>query len=137
MIEEECRSGLRLDNIYFSHIECTRKQIIEKTTLSVNYQVNCNVDNNVSIVEIKTDIVAQNEGIHLILITNGQFTLVDDDNEYSDETKQDMLRLSTVSVMMPYIRSQVSLITTQPDLTPIILQPVDVTRLMAQQQEQN
>ena len=32
--------------------------------------------------------------------------------------------------MMPFIRSQVSLLTTQPGLTPILLQPIDVNALV-------
>jgi len=133
MMEKECRSGLRLDYLYFKDIKCSRKSRIEKTELNINYKINQQVKNDVAKVEIVTEIVAQDNSINVQVTTFGQFTLVDGNNEYDENTKKDMLRLSTVAIMMPYIRSQVSIITTQPDLTPILLQPVDVTLLMAQQ----
>lgn len=135
MLEEDCKSGLRLDYLYFSEINCSRQQLIKKAKLNVNYDVDRKINGNEAIVKIVTNIKSHNDEISLSLTTIGKFTLIDLENVYDDSIKKEMLNLNTVAIIMPYIRSQVSIITTQPDLTPILLQPVDVTLLMAQQTE--
>lgn len=135
MLEEDCKSGLRLDYLYFSEINCSRQQLIKKAKLNVNYDVDRKINGNEAIVKIVTNIKSHNDEISLSLTTIGKFTLIDLENVYDDSIKKEMLNLNTVAIIMPYIRSQVSIITTQPDLTPILLQPVDVTLLMAQQAE--
>ena len=135
MLEEDCKSGLRLDYLYFSEINCSRQQLIKKAKLNVNYDVDRKINGNEAIVKIVTNIKSHNDEISLSLTTIGKFTLIDLENVYDDSIKKEMLNLNTVAIIMPYIRSQVSIITTQPDLTPIMLQPVDVTLLMAQKAE--
>lgn len=135
MLEEDCKSGLRLDYLYFSEIHCSRQQLIKKAELNVNYNVDHKINGNEAIVKIVTSIKSHSDEISLSLTTIGKFTLIDLENVYDDSIKKEMLNLNTVAIIMPYIRSQVSIITTQPDLTPIMLQPVDVTLLMAQKAE--
>lgn len=40
-----------------------------------------------------------------------------------------IVEMNTVAIMFPFIRSQVSLLTTQPGLTPIILPPINTAKL--------
>ena len=124
-----------MDYLYFTDIHCARKQKIDKTLLNVNYEVKQKIDGNEALVSIITDVKAQNDGITLSLTAIGKFTFVETENVQEESIKNDILKYSTVTIIMPYIRSQVSILTTQPDLTPILLQPVDVTLLMAQQAE--
>ena len=46
-----------------------------------------------------------------------------------DEFAKEILLKNTVAIMLPFIRSQVSLLTTQPGMKPIMLQPMDVNQL--------
>ena len=48
-----------------------------------------------------------------------------------------LLNYNTVAMMMPYIRSQITLLTSQPGLTPLILPVVDVNKLVNSQAAAN
>ncbi len=47
--------------------------------------------------------------------------------EYEAETyemEENIVKTNTVAIMFPFIRSQVTLLTTQPGMTPIVLPPI-------------
>lgn len=135
MNEQDCKSTLQLDYLYFPEMNLQRLKTIGQTVLDVNYGVQHTIENYVANVEITTIIKAKNDSINLTLKAVGHFTLSEEAKDFDTKTKEEILRYSTVTIMMPYIRSQVSIITTQPDMTPIMLQPIDITRLMAQKEE--
>ncbi|MCI8459445.1 MAG: hypothetical protein HFE46_07260 [Clostridia bacterium] len=130
MNEKECKSVLNLDYLYFSEMQFIRTKDIGQTTLDINYEIKHEIADDVANVKIETTINSQNESLKLKLVTTAQFSLIDEANQYDAKAKEDILRYNTVAIIMPYIRSQVSIITTQPDMNPIMLQPIDVTRLM-------
>lgn len=46
------------------------------------------------------------------------------------EQFQTLLHYNTVAMMMPYIRSQITLLTAQPGLAPLVMPPIDVNKLV-------
>lgn len=41
-----------------------------------------------------------------------------------------LLRYNTLAMMMPYVRSQITLLTSQPGISPLILPPIDIKKLI-------
>jgi cysteine sulfinate desulfinase/cysteine desulfurase-like protein len=44
------------------------------------------------------------------------------------EKEESIIKTNTVAIMFPFIRSQVTLLTTQPGMTPIVLPPINTTK---------
>ena len=53
---------------------------------------------------------------------------IDSDGIDLDEYNQ-LIKANTVAIIFPYIRSQISLITTQPGVTPIMIPPINFSSL--------
>ena len=135
MDEKECKSVLSLENLYFTDMKFCRSETIGKAVLNVHYHVRHEIDNDKAKVEIITTINSTGGAIDLSVKAVGNFSIADEAKILDAKSKEEILRLSTVTIMIPYIRSQVSIMTTQPDMNPIMLQPIDVVRLVSQQQE--
>lgn len=65
------------------------------------------------------------ESIHLSVTIVGLFLCEVTD----EETKQELLKYNTLSIMFPYIRSQISYISTQPDIPPITIPVVNIIQM--------
>ncbi len=59
----------------------------------------------------------------------GFFSFSGDQNA-NDELKNDLIRKNTVAIMMPYLRSQLSLLTAQPEVDCVILPPFNINKMM-------
>lgn len=131
----EIRSDLIMKDIYFSQIEFNQKKDLNKTgqiSLQITYSFNI-----VNIAEDEKEIVVgvqikDAEGrISVIMTANGIFEA---SKELPAEIDKEMLfRNNAVAIMFPFIRSQVALITAQPGLTPIMLQPINISKIWAEQ----
>lgn len=52
-----------------------------------------------------------------------------------EELRRTLINENAVAIIMPYIRSQVSLITVQPEVDCVVLPPFNIVGMMAEQQE--
>ena len=72
---------------------------------------------------INTRAVNEEENLKLYIQAVGFFKLNSED--MTEEISEQILKRNTVAIMFPFIRSQVSLLTTQPGLMPVMIQPID------------
>ena len=120
-----------MQDLFFSEFSFAQKRssAIKKisTNIAVSYATKVDDKNQVK-VQIDLTITDEGEELSLFLRAIGYFKLIleNEDNMLAEQ----ILKKNTVSIMLPYIRSQVSLLTTQPGLTPIMLQPIDVNELI-------
>ena len=99
-----------------------------KNTINVSYAKKPDDKYQVKI-QIDLSLADENDRFKLFLQTLGFFKLEKDEN-MSDELADEILKKNTVAIMFPFIRSQVSLLTTQPGMAPVLLQPIDVNALL-------
>ena len=125
---------LSLQDLRFSSVDY---KLINKPTevqkVQVRHKIVCFAKESFIRVEIYTNIFCENF-MTLKLQTTGSFKI----NESSINTKVDgenlrefVIKNNTVAIMFPYIRAQVTLLTSQPGLNSIVLQPMDITQLTA------
>lgn len=122
--------SLKMIDLYFSEINFKNNKIIGKTKLEINHKITQSFSEeniNCVTIEISTSILSDNGSIELFIKTIGIFELLDE--TLDDVTKDILFSRNTVAIMFPFIRSQVSLITTQPGLQPIMMQPINVNSL--------
>ena len=73
--------------------------------------------------------------MELNLETVAFFKLDNQGEKISEQTAEQILKKNTVAIMFPFIRSQVSILTTQPGMIPIVMPPININALVDDMQE--
>ncbi len=124
-------SELKMLDFYFSKYSCSFLKKTNLDNLKMSFVVNMyeheNDHRQVKIV-IDTRISAPDNGFVLDLQTIGSFKIETQSND--EQLISEILRKNTVAIMFPFIRSEVSLLTTQPGMKPVMLPLIDVNALV-------
>lgn len=56
--------------------------------------------------------------------------------DLSEDVKESILKINTTSIIFPYLRSQLSLLTTQPGIQPIILPPMNISAMLEEHSDE-
>lgn len=91
----------------------------ERETLDTSYRVSLSVK-----VEREEEFVAE---VHM-----SAFVEIDEGVEYKDE----LLSKNTVAILFPFIRSQMTLLTSQPDTIPVLLPAININALIEAKQKE-
>ena len=115
-------SNLRIKNVYFSELSFKRDETIgNKIELNNTFDVKYE---DISTNEEKVSIIYEgfsNESLFSIkAIINGVFELTNYE-DLDEETAKSLLKINTIAILFPYLRSQVVLLTSQLGLNPIQL----------------
>lgn len=132
-MNNNANSILRMEDIYFPNFNFRfNKENNKNIELDINYNINVeNTEDAKTKVTIETIITNKDDLLSLDIVCIGIFSLDDNyDNIFDEKMKEDILHLNTISIMFPYIRSQIALITTQPGLNTIQLPIIDVNKLL-------
>ena len=117
------KSDLRMNNLYFSSCSVERACIVENGECKADLQRNITkIAEHEYDVELK--LLVQKSDLSVSIVAKAHFEYEAD--EYGME--EDIVKTNTVAIMFPYIRSQVTLLTTQPGMTPIVLPPINTTK---------
>lgn len=69
-----------------------------------------------------------NPGFYILIRIVGDFEVCNCEDEMF---KNDLIKKNTVSIMFPYVRSELTLLTTHPGFSPIQLPPINVNKLIS------
>lgn len=120
----EIKSILTMENLYFSKCTIERGPSIQNGKLNVDLSKRIErIDEHKYNIELSLSI--NNEDLHLVVIANAHFLYGGED--YSKEDA--IVHTNTIAIMYPYVRSQVTLMTSQPGMTPIVLPPINTSKL--------
>lgn len=124
---ENLTSELKMDDLFFP--ECFIKREREIQSEKLNIDINRNV---VKVSEAEYDVTVKvtidkpSKDLEAIVVAKARFSI----DDISPQQAERMLCQNTVAIMFPFIRSQISLMTTQPGLTPVVLPPINTTKFI-------
>lgn len=127
---------LQMNELYFSKFDFVQNREDTNTDYEVSFHIQYaenKKDPSNFRVAISTSIKNKTGSLHFNLETIGIFTI--DNTAIDKDTSDYLLKVNTVAIMFPFIRSQVSLLTTQPGLSPIMLPPMNVSALIDSSKE--
>ena len=124
-IIKSSESVLKLKRIYFNELNFSREDV-EKSNIDVEVEKNQSTDNEY---EITLNLsIANSEEKYTV---NVSIVGVLEFSENADEvTKNIIIEKNTISILFPYVRSQVTLLTSQPDIKPMIIPPLNINNLI-------
>lgn len=132
MNDNQCK--IQMLDLYFSKYSFNherRKEDTEySTSFKIEYAINSGDDTKVK-VTIDTAITNSSETVKLDLQTVGVFQI--DKNNIDEETYEHLIKANTIAIIFPFIRSQISLLSTQPGMMPIIIPPININALISDQ----
>lgn len=130
MIEEKAKSILQLERMAFEEIQFNRNPAISLPTIEYEMRftrdVGTSEDGDHFMVRLTANLWSKTQGIlSLKIALTGYFFCSCEDTAL----KESLINYNSIAILFPYIRSQISLITAQPDLTPIVLPPVNIVAM--------
>ena len=136
MENEQFKSVLQLERLSFEEISYSRKTdvAISNIEYEMNFtrQISMSEDEKHFRVLLTANVWSKaNDAIKLKVTLVGYF-MCECDNP---DLKNQLIAYNTVSILFPYIRSQISLVTTQPDLPPVTLPPVNIVSLFQETEQ--
>lgn len=124
-------SVLKMHDLHFDSIEFKRIGVESDNPASVKFQVETSTETP-GITGIRLSaIVDKEDDYHLDVKLVAAFSF-ENDSGLSAQMRKDILDNNTVAVMFPYLRSQVSLMTTQPGIEPIIIPPMNIADMFGE-----
>lgn len=124
----ENESVLQLKNLYFEKITFERGETVPKKFVPQFAAEHRKLEGTTVEVKLKCRILGDDEPI-IELILVGVF-----DNKSSDpDTVEELNKMNTVSIMFPYLRSELSLLTAQPNFPVLNLPVMNINALLGAQ----
>lgn len=129
-ITEEHASVLQMEKIYFKKLKFDRKVEKEINTddMSFNISIKTNEQEGRFYLELGVNIQDKDKtDFEVDCVLLGIFNV---DLDVPPEIKETLLKKNTTAILFPYMRSQVTLLTSQPNMEPIIIPTINVNKLI-------
>ena len=121
---QKSESPLRMKNFHFSNIQISFSgERFEHTKMKIEIS-HANLDVNSARVSVTAD------SLHLVLSAEAVFSL-DGDGNILDSP---LIKQNTVAIMFPFIRSEITLLTSQPGMPPVVIPPLNINKLLSNTQ---
>ena len=126
---DSINSVLKLKAIVFDKIEFQRKGFKNNNnpSFTINVQIGRNREDDY---KVTLTINADKEDEYFLSISLSGFFNIEDDKNIDSSLKRDLINKNAVAILMPYLRSEVTLLTSQPEMDSIVLPPFNINKLM-------
>lgn len=117
---------LKLNNLVFDEISFKRIAVIQsKYDLEISFSVDIGINtSNSDIKKVSVKIIGNKKEEYIFEIqASGYFS-------YEGNVEDTIITQNAVAIVMPYIRSEVSLLTAQPGIEPVVIPPFNVVEMM-------
>ena len=118
-------SLLTLQKLVFDKIEFDRKGFKNKNELTFELQVQIGIGED-SVHRVTLVLKGEKkEEYNLIISLSGE-----KEDSVNDEMVQNLINKNAVAIMMPYLRSELTLLTAQPDTDSVVLPPFNINAML-------
>ena len=129
-MSKEVGSALCLDKLVFDKIEFKRTGMKNESEIEFNLGIAINKKQDEEIYKVTLSLNGNKEKEYTLeIILSGYF---DDNEKTDDKLKRAMINQNAVAIIMPYLRSQVSLVTAQPEVDCVVLPPFNIIKMMSE-----
>ena len=119
-------SVLKLNKIVFDKIEFNRLGF--KNDKELEFEIQSNISQRSETEIYKVTLVLKGKKPEEYTLSG--FFSVESENELTDALKNSLVVKNSVAIMMPYLRSQVSLVTAQPEVECVVLPAFNINKML-------
>lgn len=131
-MKKDINSVLSMDKLVFDKIDFERiglNKSLHEFSFSMQIMIGYSKKNDAYKVTLKMTGEKEDE-YNLNISLTGFFTFTAEEI-LEDQFKNDIIQKNAVAIMMPYLRSQISLITAQPDVECVVLPPFNINNMLS------
>lgn len=118
---------LKLDRLVFDRIEFSRSGFKNDHALNLSVNVDIGKNDESEYYRVKLSIRGEKSDEYNFMVQVSGFFRLDGDIPFEKDV---LLRKNAVAILMPYLRSEVSLLTAQPEMDCVVLPPFNIDALM-------
>ena len=116
---------LRLDHLVFDEISFQRENFKSHNELLFEFGFNFEIGEAGDFIA-RVRVVGNKENEYQFVVrASGYFNVGED-----VEDRNTIIRQNAVAIVFPYIRSQITLLTAQPEMDPVVLQPFNIAQMV-------
>lgn len=124
-------SILKLKNILFDKIEYNRVGLQNENELVFRIQTAVAKRESDGVYKVSLELHGNKEGEYTFSIRlDGFFTFEYGKDECSKELEHELITKNAVAILMPYLRSEVSILTAQPGVECVVLPPFNIIEML-------
>ena len=128
-ITNQNKSIMQLTNLYLKNISFSREKLNIDDNLKIFFDHEIRKNDNDTDVVLSVLINDENNALKLSVELVGTFAFSNSEN-VNKNLYDNLINKNAIAILFPYLRSQVTLITSQPNMTPIILPPININTLL-------
>lgn len=130
----EIKSALSLQTMVFDKIEFSRKGF--KNENDIEYEIQVQIGRNQE-GEFKVTLILSGEKKeeYEFTISISGFFEIDTEKDLGNVKVQDLINKNAVAILMPYLRSELTLLTAQPNTESIVLPPFNINKMLDRESE--
>ncbi len=126
----EMKSVLNMERLVFEKMLFQRKGFKNENQISFSIETRIAQMQEDEIYLVTLILTGDKEDEYeLEIVLTGYFTF-DNDSEVDEEMKKALVNTNTIAIMMPYMRSQLSLLTAQPGTESVVLPVFNINRIV-------
>lgn len=125
-------SVLQMHKMFFKKISFDRKGFKNDNKADFTFKTSVLEHSNRDLFKVSLDVKCNKEEEYEFEIELIGVFSFNSSKELDKETKDYLISHNTVSILMPYMRSQISLLTAQPDTDCVVLPPFNVNEMLDQ-----
>lgn len=128
--EDSVHSVLKLNDLVFDKIEFKRHGFQNDKEIELKVQSNISQMQGAEIYRITLIMNGNKPDEYSFEISLTGFFTIEDSQEITQRSKDDLISKNAVAILMPYLRSEVSLLTAQPGMECVVLPAFNINKLL-------
>lgn len=127
---EAVLSVLKLEKIVFDKIEFKRLGFSSGKELELEIQSTISQQKDKNSYRVTLELMGNKPEEYLLGISLTGFFSIEEEENLEEETKNTLITKNSVAILMPYLRSEVSLLTAQPGMECVVLPAFNINEML-------
>ncbi len=128
--KETLQSVLQLDKIVFDKIEFKRLGFSSEKELELEIQSSISQKQNTDIYRITLILKGNKPEEYIFEISLTGFFSFEAEQDINEDLKSTLISKNAIAILMPYLRSEVSLLTAQPGIECVVLPAFNINKIL-------
>lgn len=126
---QSIKSDLVLHKMVFDKLSFSRKGFKNNSPFSFLFTIKYGKTSNDK--DVVTLILnGKKDGEYEVELSLTGFFSFNKESKLSESDRQKIMEVNTVTLLMPYIRTELTILTSQPDVEPVTLPPINIMKLL-------
>ena len=133
----DIKSILKMEKLVFDKISFNREGFKNKNQINFELETRFAKNPNNNVYRITLVLKGDKKEEYTFEISLAGFFTFDENADLDDAMKNELITKNTVAIMMPYMRSQVSLLTAQPGMECVVLPAFNINSIVNDNEDED